>query len=477
MASIENVRTRAPRVVMCLDGEASLRPETVGLAGEALSAQPWLKVMSSGVGARDYLRRLDASSEAWVVSSDDVDPINLAAAIKRDSRERRVSLVAFEGTGSLRSRASSAGIDAVLGLSELAARYRDAKRSAALPDVGGGPARTGVVDVPAPSVRTGVIADTPFGREAATARDAVRNEPRILSVADPRESADRSALPRREGSSVARVAAVPGKSAFVMPVVSASGGSGKSTVSVLASLISQEIGYRTVLVDLDLQFGDVLALAGRDDALRVDEAIESPSLLARFDQERSSMPAIIGAPRRLERAETIAADVPQLLDALRGSFDVVIANTGSLWGEQHAAVLEQSSKALFLIDQRPSSLRACQHALELCARCGIATSPFLFAANRCGRGALYTSIDVSCALRGAQAVELAEGGPDVEDALAAGQPGELVEDRNDLCESIRDVLEGVLPGCAERLAAAEAASPRPRRLFGRRRARGRAACL
>ncbi|MFR8831758.1 MAG: chromosome partitioning protein ParA, partial [Eggerthella lenta] len=122
------------------------------------------------------------------------------------------------------------------------------------------------------------------------------------------------------------------------------------------------------------------------------------------------------------------------------------ANTGAAWAEQHALLLERSSKALFLIDQRPSSLRACQHALDLCARCGIATGPFLYAVNRCSKNALFTSIDVSCSLRGAHVFELKDGGGEVEELLGAGLPFDLLASRNDLCASLERVLSGVLPG-------------------------------
>ena len=46
------------------------------------------------------------------------------------------------------------------------------------------------------------------------------------------------------------------------PVVSGSGGAGKSTVSVLSALIAQRMGYNTLLLDFDLQFGDAPALMG-----------------------------------------------------------------------------------------------------------------------------------------------------------------------------------------------------------------------
>ena len=440
--AVPNRLGSTPSVVMCVDEEAARRPEAIGLAGEVLAAQPWLRVVSSGAAAREFVRSASGPVDAWVVSADDIDPINLAAAIKRDGRASEVNLVAFESTGSLLSRASSAGIDAVIGIAEFAVRYRDAKRR-----FSGAAARP---QVAVPSVAT-----------------PIAQAPRVV------RAPSNAAAPGNAAVS----AVAPERTAFVMPIVSGSGGSGKSTVSVLSAYLSQRLGYRTVLVDLDLQFGDVMTLVGRDEAVRVDDLIETPALIARLDAEPGGSPAIIGAPRRLEQAEAVARDVGGLVDALASRFDVVIANTGSLWGEQHAAVLERSSKAIFLIDQRPSSLHACQHALELCARCGIATGPFLFAVNRCERGALYTSIDASCALRGAKTLELAEGGFDVEDALAAGRPDDLIDDGNELCESIRDLLEGALPGCAERIAAKANALPRMKRLFGRRRAKARAACL
>ncbi|WP_278853535.1 P-loop NTPase family protein [Gordonibacter pamelaeae] len=136
------------------------------------------------------------------------------------------------------------------------------------------------------------------------------------------------------------------------------------------------------------------------------------------------------------------------------------------------AALERCSKALFLVDQRPSSLRACRHALELCSRCGIATGPFLFAANRCAKGAPLTSIDVSCALRGAPAVELRDGGGEVEELLGAGQPLDLIAAKNDLCTSLEHVLVDLLPGCEGRtLSLAEPSGARRERRFGRGRRR------
>ena len=396
-----------PTMALCADAESIRRPDLIGLAGENLARQEWLRLFSSGEEARRFLRADRSVAEAWIASCDDVEPINLAAALKRDRADLRVCLLAFQGTGSLMSRATAAGIDASLTRQAFVERYAAAKRR---------------------HVPTGDTAGTGPGAGAGAPRSAVRFAPAPALTSRP---------------------PVSGHPAFVLPVVSGSGGAGKSTVAVLSALFSQGLGYRTLLLDFDLRFGDAHELVGVPGALAVDEALASPARLEGLAPD-GLVPAVLAAPKRLEDAEAVVREAPRLLDDLRGRFDVVVANTGASWAEEHALLLERCSKALFLVDQRPSSLRACRHALELCSRCGIATGPFLFAANRCAKGAPLTSIDVSCALRGAPAVELRDGGGEVEELLGAGQPLDLIAAKNDLCTSLEHVLVDLLPGCEGR---------------------------
>ena len=236
--------------------------------------------------------------------------------------------------------------------------------------------------------------------------------------------------------------------AFVLPVVSGSGGAGKSAVSALGALVSQRMGHRTLLLDYDLQFGDVDTMVGVENPLRIDVAMAHPDQLER-EFSREDGPVVLAAPSRLEAAEEVVRGLPALLDVLTEAFDVIVANTGAAWAEQHAALLERSSAALFLVDQRASSVRACRHALELCARCGIATGPFQFALNRCVKGAPLTSADVSCALQGAPVFELKEGGRDVEDYLSGGAAAELIDSRNEFVCSLEHVMAQLLPGNIE----------------------------
>lgn len=554
-----------PLVALCADEASMAHPELIGLADEQLFAQPWLRLFTLGSEIRTFLRHDRAVDEVWVVSCDDVEPINLAATIKGDRGDVRVCLVSFQGTGSLRSRASAANIDATLTRQAFVTRYAAFKRvrsSATLPIDRGGVAdlqdsgplfqpEEPVLPAPPPSVVQGAqpqlagipsiaplhpavgvdpsqparnhasaqpvppigaalddaaagrLPHSPVGCSAdglpqppAPASQQAAASPHAASAAgapvpppgfsSPPDAALVSGAPHQPQfsappapSAVAAPSPIGESAAFAMrqgsqadalllPIVSGSGGAGKSAVAVLAALLAQRRGLKTLLLDFDLQFGDMREMTGQPEALGIDEVLAEPARLAQL-APAAGMPALLGAPRHLEEAETVARSAPALLAALGGMFDVIVANTGSAWAEQHAVLLERCSKALFLIDQRASSIAACRRALDLCARCGIAVSPFLFAVNFCAKGAPLTSIDASCALRGAQTVELADGGAEVEEALSEGRPQDLIEAGNPLVASLDALLADILPSTGE--AAGEPGVPAPRRSRRKRRRR------
>ena len=114
------------RVALCVDSQSCMTPEIVGLDGERFEAQAWMNVFCTGEDARREIAGCGLLEQVWVISSDDVDPINLAATLKADRPNAHVCLVG-DGDGSMRSRAYTAAIDEVLSLPEFADFYRRAK--------------------------------------------------------------------------------------------------------------------------------------------------------------------------------------------------------------------------------------------------------------------------------------------------------------------------------------------------------------
>ena len=105
------------RTILCLDTESLQHPELIGLEDENLLSQPWLSVFTDACKARQSLLNDAHNSKVWVVSSDSMDGINLAAALKADDARRQVDLVTFESSGSALSRCRAAGIGVICGLS------------------------------------------------------------------------------------------------------------------------------------------------------------------------------------------------------------------------------------------------------------------------------------------------------------------------------------------------------------------------
>lgn len=385
------------KVALCIDSITAKHPETLGLDGEDLNAQPWLEVFTEADAARSALREQEDIKEVWVLSCEDVAPINLAATLKQDEPSRCVCVMSSQGTGSLCSRARAAGLEATLSRHDFIARYDQRK---------------------------------------AEERERVRAQ---KCQAKPTEQALRGVTQKLK-----RLDTLKEKTAFLICVVSGSGGSGKSTIAALMACLAQARGFTTLLVDFDLQFGDMTSLLGSESPYSVDEILEAPERIETLVPE-GLKPAVLSAPPRIELAESVSEHTGALLDMLESHFEVIVANTGAAWSDQHAVLLERSAKSIFLIDQRPSSLRACRHALDLCARLGIATSPFVFALNRCSKSAPFTPLDVSCAFGGTPITEFKDGGFEVESHLSSGAPLELLESGNELCGSIDSFLDEILP--------------------------------
>lgn len=436
------------KVALCAHRDCLANPVLLGLPDERFDGQGWLVTFDDAERARREISQDADVGEVWVAACEDIEPINLAATLKAARPDAIVCMLSDQGSGSLRSRTSTSGIDALLTRQAFVARYgsrkaRAAEQQAALGHLaacGGGGATSGTAGCSRPALSGGA---------------ALGGDER------PGSSPGRAPLARAKG--------------LLIPVVGGSGGVGKSTVAVMAALACRSRGLRTALLDFDLQFGDTADLLGEEGAARLDELVAAPERVAALPSQPGKL-TVVAPPAHIDGAEAVVEGAPALLEQLSGHFDVVVANTGAAWAEQHAVLLERAAKVLFLVDQRPGSLRACRHALDLCGRCGIATTPFQFVLNRCSKGSAYTSIDISCALGGARVSELRDGGAVVEELLAAGLAQELYGSGNPLVHSVNALLDTVVPGLAAQGVVPEGPARGPRlRLRGKRQRR--ASCL
>ena len=148
--------------------------------------------------------------------------------------------------------------------------------------------------------------------------------------------------------------AAPTSNGRVITVFSPKGGSGKTTIAVNLAIALASAGKRTLLLDLDLQFGDAGIMLGLAtdktlyDLVGTAGLLDSDKLLG-FTTTHQSGLALLAAPARPEEGERVSeAGVTRLLDAARQTFEVVVVDTAPLFDAPMLTALEASDELLLV---------------------------------------------------------------------------------------------------------------------------------
>jgi len=126
-----------------------------------------------------------------------------------------------------------------------------------------------------------------------------------------------------------RVAATP--RGRVVTVFSPKGGTGKTvTATNLAASLAKQHSKRTLLLDLDLQFGDAAIMLGLEPEKTIHDLVTAPGeldseKLAGYTTRHQCGLEVLPAPLRPEDAELVTeTKIARLLEVARESFDVIV---------------------------------------------------------------------------------------------------------------------------------------------------------
>ncbi len=222
-----------------------------------------------------------------------------------------------------------------------------------------------------------------------------------------------------------------GEEGRIITVMSAKGGSGKTVLATnLALLLNRLPDKKVVLVDADLQFGDVcLVLQLEPRFTMVNAAHElyhlDAELLDSLLTEHPSGLKVLAAPLEPAFADDITtAGLMQMLDVLKESFDYVVVDTASMLDELILSLIEKSDDIMMLVDMDLPSVKNAKLALETLRLLKFSTSNVKLVLNRSNskakldnkeiEGALKMPISASIPSDGAVAASVNEGRPVVE---------------------------------------------------------------
>jgi pilus assembly protein CpaE len=162
-----------------------------------------------------------------------------------------------------------------------------------------------------------------------------------------------------------------GRHGKIVTVFSPKGGTGKTvTATNLATACAKFENRKTLLLDLDLQFGDAAIMMGVEPEKTIYDLVVAPGeldteKLAGYITKHPSGLAVLPAPLRPEDAELVTeAKLGRLLEVARESFDVIVVDTSPFFHGPMLATLDRTDELLLLCSLDVPTLKNLRLALQ-----------------------------------------------------------------------------------------------------------------
>lgn len=191
----------------------------------------------------------------------------------------------------------------------------------------------------------------------------------------------------------------------VVTVFSPKGGTGKTvTASNLAAALAK-LGKKTLLLDLDLQFGDAAIVMGIEPEKTVYDLVVAPGeldleKLAGYTTKHACGLDILPAPLRPEDAELVTeSKITRLLEVARESYDVIVVDTSPFFHGPMLATLDRSDELLVLCGLDVPTLKNVRLALQTLELLSFPTNRIRFVLNRANTKVGLSKREVEAALK------------------------------------------------------------------------------
>ncbi|MBK5250545.1 MAG: AAA family ATPase [Actinomycetales bacterium] len=263
----------------------------------------------------------------------------------------------------------------------------------------------------------------------------------------------------------------PVRTGRVISVVSPKGGVGKTTVSTnLAVGLALAAPHSTVLVDLDVQFGDVASALNLQPEHSLTDMVNGPAsrdtmMLKTFLTLHETGLYVICGPPSPAGADTISgAQVSQLLEMLAWEFRYVVVDTAPGLSEHTLAAMDQTSDLVLLTSMDVPGVRGLRKELDTLTELDMFTD---------SRHVVLNFTDTRGGLSLADVEATIGTGVDLMLPRSKAVPGSVNQGIPLLQSGVRDPMTKQLRRLVDRFAPGPAATRRPRRGEGRHRGRRR----
>ena len=190
------------------------------------------------------------------------------------------------------------------------------------------------------------------------------------------------------------------------------GGTGKTvTASNLAAALAKQ-GKKTLLLDLDLQFGDAAIVMGIEPEKTIYDLVVAPGeldfeKLAGYTTKHPCGLDILPAPLRPEDAELVTeSKITRLLEVARECYDVIVVDTSPFFHGPMLATLDRTDELLVLCGLDVPTLKNVRLALQTLELLSFPASRIRFVLNRANTKVGLSKREVESGAEGRVDVEL-----------------------------------------------------------------------
>jgi pilus assembly protein CpaE len=244
----------------------------------------------------------------------------------------------------------------------------------------------------------------------------------------------------------------------IVTFFSPKGGVGTTTLAVNSAVVlatgDESVGLgraRVLLVDLDLQFGQVathLNLTPRFDlaGLAGDEpALTDPELAVSYLTHHSSGVSVLAAPANPEADFRVSLDqLERIIRVLRPRFDIIVVDCGSRLDPRTLWLLEQADTHVFVIFPEIAALRASSLLLGFLAETATLRARTHFVVNHIFPKELLKTRDIENLLRSTPAAEIPYTEVEMIRAVNEGVPVVVGRPTSPAAASVRHLVQAIV---------------------------------
>src|SRR6266542_3063295 len=242
-----------------------------------------------------------------------------------------------------------------------------------------------------------------------------------------------------------------GRHGKIVTVFSPKGGTGKTvTATNLAAACAKFEGRKTLLLDLDLQFGDAAIMLGVEPEKTIYDLVVAPGeldteKLAGYTTHHACGLEVLPAPLRPEDAELVTeAKLGRLLEVARESFDVIVVDTSPFFHGPMLATLDRTDELLLLCSLDVPTLKNLRLALQTLDLLSFPKSRIKIVLNRSNSKVGMKPNEVEGALGMKVSFEVPSDRA-VPLSVNRGNPVVLDEEGADVSKAIRQMAKGLFP--------------------------------